>query len=106
MQPQGQTQIVMNMVDFGMDPQAAGDAARWRHSGSSQPTGTVMTDGGTVQLEAGVCPAVRADLEGRGHTLEYVANGFGGYQAIWWDSETGVYHAGSELRKDGMAMAY
>ena len=60
-QPQGHAQIVSNIVDFGMNPQEAGDAARYTHSGSSQPTGQVMDDGGSVQLEGGVCAsAVRS----------------------------------------------
>jgi hypothetical protein len=58
-QPQGHAQIMANIIDFGMNPQEAGDAARYTHSGSSQPTGTLMTDGGRTQLEAGVCAAVR-----------------------------------------------
>ena len=64
-----------------MDVQEAGDAARYYHSGSSQPTGTVMADGGRVQLEGGVCAGVEAELQRRGHTTYRGANG-GGYQAI------------------------
>ena len=68
-----------------MNPQEAGDAARYTHSGSSQPTGTVMTDGGRTQLEAGVCAGVREELIQRGHSLSSGANG-GGYQSITCES--------------------
>lgn len=79
MQPQGHAQILSNMIDFGMNVQEAGDAARYFHTGSSAPTGQVMTDGGVVELEGGVCAAVRAELESRGHHLARVPNS-GGYQ--------------------------
>ena len=65
MQPQGHAQIIVNMVDFGMNLQEAGDAARVNHTGSSQPTGEVMSDGGIVHLERGGSAAVRAELERR-----------------------------------------
>ena len=74
-----------------------------QHSGSSQPTGQVMDDGGTVQLEGGICAGVRADLKARGHRLTAGANG-GGYQSI--TLEHGVYVGASEMRKDGMAAGY
>ena len=102
-QPQGHAQILTNIIDFGMNPQEAGDAARYTHSGSSQPTGQVMDDGGTVQLEGGVCAGVRAELKARGHRLTAGANG-GGYQSI--TLEHGVYVGASEMRKDGMAAGY
>eukprot|EP00467_Chlorarachnion_reptans_P019238 CAMPEP_0114530366 /NCGR_PEP_ID=MMETSP0109-20121206/25405_1 /TAXON_ID=29199 /ORGANISM="Chlorarachnion reptans, Strain CCCM449" /LENGTH=652 /DNA_ID=CAMNT_0001712981 /DNA_START=35 /DNA_END=1990 /DNA_ORIENTATION=- len=81
MQPQGQVQILTNIIDFGMNVQEAGDAARYYHTGSSQPTGQVMTDGGLIVLEAGICPSTRVELADRGHSL---AKGFnaGGYQGI------------------------
>ena len=60
----------MNMLDFDMNVQEAGDAARWMHSGSSQPTGTTMKDGGVVMLERGVCADVEAELARRGHAIE------------------------------------
>eukprot|EP00039_Didymoeca_costata_P010641 m.143992 g.143992 ORF g.143992 m.143992 type:complete len:670 (-) comp14907_c0_seq4:98-2107(-) len=85
MQPQGHAQVLSNIIDFGMNVQEAGDAARYYHTGSSQPTGEVMTDGGLVELEAGVCPSVRKDLASRGHKLVSGPNG-GGYQAIMLDS--------------------
>lgn len=104
-QPQGHAQIMCNIIDFGMNPQEAGDAARYTHSGSSQPTGQVMSHGGVVQLEAGVSAAARADLEGRGHVLERGANG-GGYQSITYDAEQNSYIGATEMRKDGMAAGY
>jgi gamma-glutamyltranspeptidase/glutathione hydrolase len=106
MQPQGHAQIIVNMVDFGMNLQEAGDAARVNHTGSSQPTGTVMTDGGVLHLENQVDAAVREELERRGHTLGTSNGSFGGYQAIMFDKEEGVYYGASEVRKDGQAAGY
>jgi len=106
MQPQGSVQAVLNVVDFGMNAQEAGDAARWRHSGSQQPTGTNMTDGGVVMLEGGICQAARDSLVARGHVLAYGDGAFGGYEAIVRNQTTGVYQAGTEKRKDGRALAY
>ena len=106
MQPQGHAQIVINMIDFGMGLQAAGDAARIRHSGSSQPTGSQMTSGGVVHLETTFSEATRDALEKMGHTLGESDGGFGGYQAIMWDEDQGVYYGASESRKDGHAAGY
>jgi len=107
MQPQGHIQIVINMVDFGMDLQEAGDAARFRHTGSSAPTGTLMTGGGTVHLESGVSTEIRRELMRRGHRIqELAAPGFGGYQAIRRNPETGVYAGATESRKDGIAAGF
>ena len=107
MQPQGHVQIVVNLVDFGMNLQEAGDAPRFRHMGSSQPTGTVMVGGGSLLLESGVPAPVRRDLVRLGHRLvESTGGAFGGYQAIRRDPVTGVYAGASESRKDGMAVGY
>jgi gamma-glutamyltranspeptidase/glutathione hydrolase len=106
MQPQGHAQILVNLVDFGMNLQEAGDAPRIRHDGSSEPTGEVMSDGGTVYLESGFGDATRAGLEKRGHRLAPGDGGFGGYQAIRHDHEHGVYVGASESRKDGHAAGY
>jgi gamma-glutamyltranspeptidase/glutathione hydrolase len=107
MQPQGHVQVVVNLVDFDMNLQEAGDAARFRHLGSSQPTGTTMSGGGRVLLESGVPPNVRRDLVKRGHRLsESTGGAFGGYQAIRRDPVTGVYAGATESRKDGMAAGY
>jgi len=110
LQPQAHVQIVVNMIDFGMNVQEAGDAARGVHSGDSQPTGGKMTDGGTVHLEAGVPESVVNELRRRGHTVthgerRYVGS-YGGYQAIWRDPKTGVYHGASEMRYDGAASGF
>ena len=107
MQPQGHAQIIANIVDFGMNVQEAGDAARYRHVGSSQPTGEVMTDGGTLTLEPAIGADVVDSLRARGHVVEYGrGSAFGGYQAILWDAKRGVYHGASEMRKDGQAVGY
>ena len=106
MQPQGHTQIVVNMIDFGMNLQEAGDAPRIRHDGSSQPTGSKMTDGGVVNLESGFSYESIRGLMKRGHHVKYSNGGFGGYQAILWDEKNGVYLGASESRKDGQAAGY
>jgi len=105
MQPQGHLQILCNIIDFGMNVQEAGDAARFSHSGSSEPIGTLMTDGGRLALESGILPQVRLDLEKRGHQLA-PTDFFGGYQAIQWDIVNRIYRGASEMRKDGQAAGY
>ncbi len=106
MQPQGHVQIVINMIDFGMNLQEAGDAPRVQHIGSSEPTGEKMTSGGTVLLETGFdWETVRA-LIGKGHKIQWDLGGYGGYQAIMWDEINGVYFGASESRKDGQASGY
>lgn len=106
MQPQGHVQIVNNIIDFDMNVQEAGDAARYRHAGSSQPTGSVMTDGGVLNLESGIGTEVRQALEALGHNVQLGRGGYGGYQAIWWDAKNKVYHGATEMRKDGMVAGY
>ncbi len=106
MQPQGHAQILINMLDFGMNLQEAGDAARIRHSGSSQPTGGEMADGGTLYMESGIGDAVRGALADRGHDVATQTTDYGGYQAILWDDAEGVYYGASESRKDGQAAGY
>jgi gamma-glutamyltranspeptidase/glutathione hydrolase len=107
MQPQGHIQIMINVVDFGMDLQEAGDAARFHHTDSSEPTGTVMTDGGVVHLESGVSAEIKRELMRRGHRIEEITPVvFGGYQAIRRNPETGVYAGATESRKDGMAAGF
>jgi gamma-glutamyltranspeptidase/glutathione hydrolase len=106
MQPQGHVQILVNLIDFGMNLQEAGDAPRVRHDGSSEPTDEVMRDGGRVILEEGASPATVKALEARGHHVKVENDGdFGGYQAILRD-EHGVYFGASESRKDGAAQGY
>jgi gamma-glutamyltranspeptidase/glutathione hydrolase len=107
MQPQGHVQIVVNLVDFGMNLQEAGDAPRFHHGGSSEPTGTVMTSGGELNLESGLPMEVYRDLNQRGHTIVETSPGtFGGYQIIHRDPKTGVLAGATESRKDGMAAGY
>ncbi|MBU2878566.1 MULTISPECIES: gamma-glutamyltransferase [Alteromonadaceae] len=105
-QPQMHAQIIVNLIDFGMNLQEAGDAPRILHSGSSQPTGTLMEDGGYVSLESGFSAKTRRELVQKGHILRDVSGSFGGYQAILRDSKTGVYFGASESRKDGQAAGY
>ena len=105
-QPQGHAQIVINMVDFGMNLQEAGDAPRILHNGSSQPTGEIMTDGGVLQLETGFDYAVIRELIKMGHKISFNVGSYGGYQAIMWDAVQGVYYGASESRKDGQAAGY
>ena len=106
MQPQGHVQILVNMIDFGMNLQEAGDAARWQHMGSSEPTGSRMERGGYVQLEAGIPWDVVRTLKRMGHDVRYGNGGFGGYQAVMFDPVQGVYYGASESRKDGQAAGY
>jgi gamma-glutamyltranspeptidase/glutathione hydrolase len=106
MQAQGHVQVIVDMVDFGMDVQEAGDAPRFSHSGSSEPTGQPAEGGGTVALESGISASVRRQLEAKGHRLAEEGGGFGGYQAIRIDLERGVLMGGSDPRKDGCAMGY
>ena len=105
-QPQGHAQILINMIDFGMNLQEAGDASRIRHTGSSQPTDEVMDDGGTVYLESGIGADVRTELRELGHNIAIGRIDYGGYQAIKWDQKERVYYGASESRKDGQAAGY
>lgn len=105
-QPQGHAQIVVNLIDFGMGLQEAGDAPRMRHSGSSQPTGSQMTDGGTLNLESGFAMETLRELTKKGHSISFEVGIYGGYQAIMFDPDSKVYFGASESRKDGQAAGY
>ncbi|MCL1037117.1 gamma-glutamyltransferase [Shewanella submarina] len=105
-QPQMHAQIMINLIDFGMNLQEAGDAPRIVHSNSSQPTGKTMTDGGYISLESGFPMETRRELGKRGHTIRDSVGIFGGYQAIGRDPQAGVYRGASESRKDGQASGY
>ncbi len=105
-QPQGHAQVVVNMIDFGMNLQEAGDAPRMRHTGSSQPTGSVMTNGGTLNLESGFDSKTIRELRKKGHRISFSVGIYGGYQAIGVDLESKVYAGASESRKDGQAAGY
>ena len=105
-QPQGHVQIVVNLVDFGMNLQEAGDAPRMRHEGSSQPTGSVMTKGGMLNLESGFDYKIIRELRKKDHHITFGVGIYGGYQAIGVDLENKVYTGASESRKDGQAAGY
>jgi gamma-glutamyltranspeptidase/glutathione hydrolase len=105
-QPQAHVQIVVNIVDFGMNLQEAGDAPRILHRGSSQPTGQTMVGGGTVYLETGVDYEVTRELVKMHHRIGWNVGSFGGYQAIMYDAEHDVYYGASESRKDGQAAGF
>jgi gamma-glutamyltranspeptidase/glutathione hydrolase len=106
MQPQGHVQIVVNLIDFKMNLQEAGDAPRIHHIGSSEPTGQQMTNGGTLLLESGFRTEVIQKLMSMGHTIQWDLGGYGGYQAIMWDEKNKVWFGASESRKDGQAAGY
>lgn len=107
MQPQGHVQVLLNMIDFGMNVQEAADAARVRHMGSQTPTGQPMdADGGKVAVESGVPEPVIKALQERGHIIVKSPGSFGGYQAIQIDHQHGVLHGGTDPRKDGAAVGY
>ena len=106
MQPQGHTQVLANLIDFGLNVQEAGDAARWRHVGDTPRLGEAPT-GGTVLVESGIPDDVVAQLEAMGHVIRRVGGGaMGGYQAIMIDPITGMLHGGTDPRKDGAAIGY
>ena len=96
----------MNLIDFGMNLQEAGDAPRIRHFGSSTPRGDKMTNGGEVRLENGFPDKTIVSLKKMGHRVKVQPGGHGGYQAILWDARNKVYFGASESRKDGQAAGY
>ncbi len=103
-QPQAHAQIIINIVDFGLNLQEAGDAPRIVHSGSTQPTDETMKDGGTLSIESGFGDEIEKQLAKKGHNIKYEKGIFGGYQAIML--KDGVYYGASETRKDGQASGY
>jgi len=106
MQPQGHAQIIINLIDFKMNLQEAGDAPRIYHTGSSEPTGEAMTTGGILYLENGFRWEEIQKLLSMGHRVEWNLGGYGGYQAIMWDEKNKVWYGASESRKDGQAAGY
>lgn len=107
MQPQGHVQLLVNIIDFKLNVQAAGDAARIRHAGSPTPTGLAgEPSGGTVFVESGISDAAVEELRRRGHQVQRARGGFGGYQGILIDWEHGTLAGGSDPRKDGAAVGY
>ena len=106
MQPQGQSQVLMNLIDFGLSPQQAGEQPRVQHFESSDPTGTKMSGGGSIGLEHGFSDKVRARLADMGHKVRDGVGAFGGYQGIWREENPLRYFGGSDPRKDGCAVGY
>jgi gamma-glutamyltranspeptidase / glutathione hydrolase len=107
MQPQGHVEVLVNLLDFEMDVQQAGEAPRLEHIGSATPTGRPGDPGGgTVEAEIGLSDDIVKELEHRGHHVVRVKRNGGGYQGIWIDPNTGVLHGGTEARKDGAAVGY
>jgi gamma-glutamyltranspeptidase / glutathione hydrolase len=107
MQPQGHVQVLVNLIDFGMNVQEAGEAPRIEHVGSATPTGHPgKPDGGEVRAEPAIPEAVVTELRKRGHNVTRTRYNGGGYQGILIDPGTGVLHGGSEVRKDGCAAGY
>lgn len=106
MQPQGHVQVLTDIIDYGMNVQVAGDAARWRHTGGSEVTGESAPGPGTVEMESGFEPAVKRELARRGYSVAGGSGNFGGYQAILWDERQRVYWGASEMRKDGEAIGF
>jgi gamma-glutamyltranspeptidase/glutathione hydrolase len=94
MQPQGHVQVLLNLIDFGMNIQEAGEAARFRHS----PAG--------LAVESAISAEARAGLESRGHKVITSPGVFGGFQGILFDVKNGVMMGGSDPRKDGLAIGY
>ncbi|TKS53199.1 gamma-glutamyltransferase [Luteimonas yindakuii] len=107
MQPQGHAQIIINMIDFGMNLQEAGDAPRIHHDGSTEPAGqnVLMTDGGRIELESGFPYETVRGLMRRGHRVQFADGPYGGYQAIMKNPQGG-WTGASESRKDGQAAGY
>jgi len=108
MQPQGHVQVLVNLIDYGMTLQEAGDAARFHHDGGRQPTGVDGDARGLLELEPGVPAETVKALGAIGHKTAIVDNGivFGGYQAILRDHDNGVYVGATEMRKDGTVAGY
>ena len=111
MQPQGQTQIILNRTDYGLDVQAAADSPRWHHEGSSQSMGedrAGLGKLGLLRLEAGVPADTRKALMAMGWPMGESDGGFGRYECIENRKQGAdrVYAAGSEMRADAVALAY
>jgi len=105
-QPQGHVQIVMNLIDFKMNLQEAGDAPRWDHNGGSSPTGISEEGTGEIRVESGISYETIRGLMDKKHVVSFDRGIYGGYQAIMWDDKNKVYRGASESRKDGQAAGY
>ena len=107
MQPQGQVQVLVNWIDFGMNIQMAGDAARVRHEGSETPTGTPADlQGGVVHFESGIPATTVQALEKKGHQMQINQSSMGGYQGILIDWERNLLQGATESRNDGVALGF
>ena len=106
MQPQGHVQVLTDIIDFGLNPQEAGDAARWRHFGNAEPTGEKSEGIGTVEVESGFTAGAIEELKKRGYKIAPGSGNFGGYEAILFDAKSHVYWGATEMRKDGAAAGY
>jgi gamma-glutamyltranspeptidase/glutathione hydrolase len=107
MQPQGQVEVLVNLLDFGMNVQQAGEAPRFEHLGSARPTGQAgMRDGGVAVAEPGISADIVEELTKRGHRVVRTRKNGGGFQGILIDPKTNLLHGGSEARKDGCASGY
>jgi len=105
-QPQGHVQVLMNIIDFGLSPQQAGEQPRIQHSESSTPTGRKMVDGGSVDFERSIPEETKLKLSYMGHIIRPGIGAFGGYQGIWRKSNPRRYFGASDPRKDGCAIGY
>lgn len=108
MQAQGHVQILVNMIDFGMNVQLAGDMPRVMHTGSATPTGLPAEGSGTVDVEQGISNQTIEELLAKGHRVVRTPRSgtYGGYQGILIDWEHGTLHGATEPRKDGVAAGY
>jgi gamma-glutamyltranspeptidase/glutathione hydrolase len=106
MQPQGQVQVLVNMIDFQMNIQAAGDAPRMQHYGSATPTGKPANGGGEVHGEPGIAQSIVDELTARGHVVTRTEKNPGGYQGVLIDRERNVLLGATESRRDGRAIGY
>lgn len=105
-QPEGHTQVLMNMIDFRLSVQQAGEQPRISHNGSSTPEGAPMQGGGELVLERGIPQSTQQGLEQLGHRISAGTDAHGGYQAIWREDDPRRYFGGSDPRKDGGAYGY
>ncbi len=105
-QPQGHAQILMNIIDFGMSPQQAGEQPRVAHFGSSTPMGTKAVGGGSVGVERHIPETLKRKLAAMGHRIRPGVGSYGGYQGIWRKGNPLRYFGGSDPRKDGCAIGY
>ncbi len=105
-QPQGHAQVLMNMIDFGMSPQQAGEQPRVRHIESSTPRGVKMVAGGAVVFERHIPESTKRKLAQMGHEIKKEVGVYGGYQGIWRQDNPLRYFGGSDPRKDGCAAGY